>query len=670
MSQVICEEGSYAAPSATTDVLRAHQFRCKERGEAPVPEGQSKGRKRSSCLSCVKLRTKCDQETPCTRCQELGKECIRCKSWSAFPRPPNFDVLLSASSPQKTPEVPRPKSRDAIPIHHLLNAPEDDDFIGRFPIRSNPRGAVGEDDETTVGDHEDSSEASHWSEDYEHHDVFIGAEIPDLEGVNFDSFFGGFESLTFGLYPLHSDLSRITSGGGVASDTAMALEPRAYEIRQLLMESASKLADQFPEIPHNPHLASSIRLLTHTELDHCLDLFFGNYHRHCPILHRPSFQPTIVPIPLLLSTVALGAMYSPEPGKKAWMKSLLDVMEAYIFSLPGLREEYIGGLMLSEAQDEETLNSQFQLFQGGYLMVVVQYFSGNLAGRRRARRQRFSTILSIARSFGLPTAQHGSIVAIPDEAAFQRWVRNECRVRTMNIILALDSAMGIFNNVHHRVDYCELDLQMPCHPEYFELSSHAEMLRRSSFPRARIKLIDAFAKLFVSPNELKSAYQNEVLCCWDMLYLSHVLFTHCWQHLLGNPLNRISATSLAFASPAVIEPMKTALANWKTLWDDIRVNVPRSTVSEMGFETSADSYWTLTKLVVQRFEGKSPSHHHPNGAANTTTFLNGMMGNDDTASESSANSLGMGGSSTGLDFMPLEADCDSQGAHLRKILKR
>lgn len=60
-----------------SDVLRAHQFRCKERGDNPVPEGQSKGRKRSSCASCVKLRTRCDQETPCSRCLELGKECIR-----------------------------------------------------------------------------------------------------------------------------------------------------------------------------------------------------------------------------------------------------------------------------------------------------------------------------------------------------------------------------------------------------------------------------------------------------------------------------------------------------------------------------------------------------------------------------------------------------------------
>lgn len=68
----------------SSDVLRAHQFRCKERGNLPVPEGQVKGRKRSSCTSCVKLRTKCDQETPCSRCRELGKECVRCKPVETF----------------------------------------------------------------------------------------------------------------------------------------------------------------------------------------------------------------------------------------------------------------------------------------------------------------------------------------------------------------------------------------------------------------------------------------------------------------------------------------------------------------------------------------------------------------------------------------------------------
>ncbi|KIW21747.1 uncharacterized protein PV07_12823, partial [Cladophialophora immunda] len=295
--------------------------------------------------------------------------------------------------------------------------------------------------------------------------------------------------------------------------------------------------------------------------------------------------------------------------------------------------------------------------------------------QRRARRQRFPSILNLARYFGLLAAQHSHVVAIPDDPAFQRWVRTEARVRTMNVLLALDSAMGIFNNVPPRINYCEIDLQLPCHAEYFELLSYADMLQRGLFPRPRMKLIEAFQKLFVHPGELRAAYQNKNLCCWDMFYLIHVLYTHCWQHLFGNPLNRISSTPLASEPHLVYEPMKTALANWKALWDDVCAKLSRTNVSEMGFETSADSYWTLVRRIVLKFE-------HRNSASSAASTINGAATNstsgsahieagtsDDGMSESSTNGRAAGGLSPSLDFMPLEADCDSQGAHLRKILQ-
>jgi len=356
----------------------------------PVPEGQSKGRKRSSCLSCVKLRTRCDQETPCTRCQELGKECIRCTPFSLVV-PDLLPTSLSASNVTQPPEPNRPRSREAISIHHLLNTPEGDDFIGRFPIRDAPRGPVADDEDAVLGDQEASSDSSHWSEDHDQHDVFYGAD------VNFDFFFESFESLTFGAYPMQSEpLPGKTNGSrGTVSAAAVALEPRAYEIRHLLQTTAANFSNLLPEARYMHDLAPAIELLTHDELDHCINLYFANYHRHCPIIHRPSFQPTMVPIPMLLSTVALGGMYSSEQNKVAWMRSLLDVMEAYIFGLPGLRDEYHSGVNLAKAPDEDTLHQQFQLFQGAYLMVVAQFFSGNVAARRRARRQRFMRVLTV-----------------------------------------------------------------------------------------------------------------------------------------------------------------------------------------------------------------------------------------------------------------------------------
>ncbi|KEF62458.1 uncharacterized protein A1O9_00430 [Exophiala aquamarina CBS 119918] len=323
-------------------------------------------------------------------------------------------------------DQPRPTSRDAIPIQHLLNP---DGIVESFPIRDTQTPSYLEEDEGTVGALEDCSEASRWSEDYDRNNVFVGSSIPDYDGINFDSFFGGFETLTFGSYPLNADLATIPSTGGLISSLALDLEPRAFEIRQILINTTASLATQYPENQSmGPEVYSAIELITHVELDHCLSLYFGNYHRHCPIVHRPSFEPAIVPIHLLISLAALGAMYSSDRRKVASWKSLLDIIEAYIFNCSGFREEYIGSINLAEAPDEDTLFYQFQMFQGAYLMIIAQYFSGNLAGRRRARRERYMRVLNIARAFGLPTAQHRNHT-VPDEVSFQRWVRTECRIR-------------------------------------------------------------------------------------------------------------------------------------------------------------------------------------------------------------------------------------------------
>jgi hypothetical protein len=131
-------------------------------------------------------------------------------------------------------------------------------------------------------------------------------------------------------------------------------------------------------------------------------------------------------------------------------------------------------------------------------------------------------------------------------------------------------------------------------------------------------------------------------------------------------MNRISPTTLAVGpSSHVLESVKTALNNWKTLWDEAKRSLPRSTVSDLGFETSADSYWTLLRMIVQKCEATSA-----NAAANEAyNAPNGTYGNDQSQTGTYSNGTSQGcGSTPGLDFMPLEADSDSQGAHLRRIL--
>lgn len=86
--------------------------------------------------------------------------------------------------PAKRTDPHRPSSRDAIPIAHLLNSPPDDEFGPRFPVPGSLHSP--EEDATTVPSPENDSEASHWSDEMEPYDPYVGA--PD---VGFDSFFDG-----------------------------------------------------------------------------------------------------------------------------------------------------------------------------------------------------------------------------------------------------------------------------------------------------------------------------------------------------------------------------------------------------------------------------------------------------------------------------------------------
>jgi len=102
----------------------------------------------------------------------------------------------------------------------------------------------------------------------------------------------------------------------------------------------------------------------------------------------------------------------------------------------------------------------------------------------------------------------------------------------MNIIIALDCAFGVFNNVPPRVDFGELDLQLMCDPQHFEIASYQDMLMRGTFPKFKMKTLDAFGRLFLVQAENSARFEHlekGALSCWDMLVLAHstYLASHC-----------------------------------------------------------------------------------------------------------------------------------------------
>lgn len=183
---------------------------------------------------------------------------------------------------------------------------------------------------------------------------------------------------------------------GITDPRLAAYEARAHEVREVLKLTAANFGPTLPDSQAMLGLGPNIASLTATEAASLVDLFFQHYHKHCPILHKPTFDLTVVPMPLVMAVLALGGMYAPDKIRVERMRSLLDVMELYIYNMPGLREEYPYTLDLSQAPDDDTSHAQFQTLQGAYLINVAQYFSGNLAAKRRARRQRFMRVLDVS----------------------------------------------------------------------------------------------------------------------------------------------------------------------------------------------------------------------------------------------------------------------------------
>jgi hypothetical protein len=92
--------------------------------------------------------------------------------------------------------------------------------------------------------------------------------------------------------------------------------------------------------------------------------------------------------------------YSKDAEDVLKLKMLLDTIEGYIYSIPGLNDEYEapGRTYVKQGENSSPEWQQYQLeeLQGAYLMVVVQYWTGNDIARTRARQQRFTRVVAVS----------------------------------------------------------------------------------------------------------------------------------------------------------------------------------------------------------------------------------------------------------------------------------
>lgn len=142
-------------------------------------------------------------------------------------------------------------------------------------------------------------------------------------------------------------------------------------------------------------------LLTTGRIRKFVSLYFKYWHPSCPIIHIPSFDPESIPLPLLAAIVFMGAMYSTDDMEVYSAKRVLDFAELFIFSSDTFAcESEISATFCGNREPDDPLSDwvQFQNFQAGFLIVVVQYWAGSRASRNRAMENRFSEVIQVSRT--------------------------------------------------------------------------------------------------------------------------------------------------------------------------------------------------------------------------------------------------------------------------------
>ncbi|KAF4624958.1 hypothetical protein G7Y89_g13210 [Cudoniella acicularis] len=559
-----------------SDVLRDHFSRCERRGNSAIPNSLERGRKRHACDECSRLKVKCDNNVPCRKCKEFGRTCVKSRPAAAASSPEDTPSTASRSTPDLAPS-------DRNSIGFLLNCPSEADFMHEYPKSTtlSPN--------TRAADFQNLMNLG--SATYEPLASKINGAVPAYQGFNpliqennldvmlSNLEFDTFERQTHNWQMPGENLILWSGHDGLFLDRNV-LDQRAFDIREKLKYTA---ASQNPPNWSSKELLDAVEMITADSIAANINLYFRHWHKHGPMVHEATFNPCTAAFPLLLALMSIGGMYSKEAADVAKLKLLLDTIECYVFSIPGISDEYDSPgrtyVIQGEAASIEWQQYQLEELQGAYLMIVLQFWTGNHIARIR-----------IFHHLELQTVQHSPAYQVKDQQSFSTWIRKESFIRLATLATMLDHAFGIFNNVSPRFQWAEIDLPFPSDDRYFNAKNYDDLVAQSLYPQNKMKIKDAYLVLFAPAERAQEDLQilrSGNLTPLDMQMLIHYLYTHVWKCTFSNPMASLLTTNLQ----DLLLPFKTAMHNWRTIWDEIKHSVPDSEWNKLGFQRTAEIYF-------------------------------------------------------------------------------
>ncbi|CZT10969.1 uncharacterized protein RCO7_11021 [Rhynchosporium graminicola] len=368
-------------------------------------------------MHCTSMKLGCDGSNPCKTCRHKQIDC-------KYSRLQSKAGLVRSETPKSGAES---SQSDRGSINFLLNSgtasfiesfrfPSSHEHRNLFSSRNTEKSSSSRDVIDNFGNRSENES--------------VPADPLDEESIDWSLFeeedLLRFLSSPFDGVPVYGPERSITGWSHTGG-----WEPPSPQSAAIVDSILAKAASLHLSPPEQAHISQNLNFLfTPSRIDKFVGLYFEFWHPHCTIVHQATFTVDAAPIPLLISVVVMGAIYSQVDTEANTAKLVLDLVELYLFSLEDLSDEYEIRHMLrvpmSSASDSIQLSVlALQHLQAAYLIVCVQFWAGSMMARKRVSDNRFSVLVKqedsalLKHGMVLYVSAHAQILHFPQSLSLQ-----------------------------------------------------------------------------------------------------------------------------------------------------------------------------------------------------------------------------------------------------------
>ncbi|KAL9049132.1 MAG: hypothetical protein Q9162_007373, partial [Coniocarpon cinnabarinum] len=297
----------------------------------------------------------------------------------------------------------------------------------------------------------------------------------------------------------------------------------------LAEEQCTRILENIKRCDSEVALLETFRLPSRQVLNHYLSTYFDLFHHHLPFLHQASFNPIEVAAPLLLSVLAIGALYTFEQD------------QAYMLHIGS---KVLVNQFLQKKDNFSSRKCPLWTMQSTLLNSIFASWSGDPKGLEWA-----CSIKSLLANMVAGNAYELKLRSEAREGAqpsHEEWIEDEGCRRSYFAVYVFFGMLTLTYNHTPAIGFNELEtLELPSSESLWTLDDE-EAWRESMTASNVITLRDAHDKLFQGETARYSAFGTRVMI--------NALFLEVWYH---------KRTSDALQDVVTEYKLRMALENWE-----------------------------------------------------------------------------------------------------------